>query len=159
MKEMQFPGHLLREEREARGLRLDEVRRHINVPESCLAAFEDGRLADLPVKAYAVGFLQSYCRFLELDHEPLTAQYHACHVRLTRGGRAFSRISRHPAAPARPAPRWVSEALTWGTVCAVLLLGWFAYSIVIKPMAETWRGRAEAGTVEIAPPSHFDEVR
>lgn len=159
MKQLRFPGHLLRERREELGLCLDAVRDRVHVPVDCLRHFEEGNLAALPVKTYALGFLQSYCRLLGLDPEPFTAQYHACMLQASRSGRGLARLAPSPDAPPRSLPRWVYEAQVWGAVCAVIVLGWFAYTTVAKPLVDSWRNRAEAGTVEITPPVHFEQER
>ena len=53
-------------------------------------------------------------------------------------------------------PLWVSDALTWGAICAILLLGWVSYSVVVKPFAESGEKRVDAGTIAVEPPARFD---
>ena len=160
MKETRFPGHLLRARREALGLSLEEVHEQCHVPPSALEALEAGQLHLLPGKAYALGFIQSYCRAIGTPHEPFTDQYQTCINAAARGSRSFAWISRNTAEEGLgPRPRWMEELITWGTACAVVLFCWFAYSMVVKPLADSFRDRAEAGMVEVAPPSHTDENR
>ena len=160
MKETRFPGHLLRARREALGHAVDDVHDMTHVPRAALEAIEEGRLTDLPVKAYTLGFIQTYCRFLGVPEEPFIDQFHSVMNEAARGGRSFTWMGRTASSDGIKArPRWVDGLLTWSTVCAVILLGWFAYSVVVKPLADSWQGRVEAGSVEIAPPTTFDRVR
>ena len=161
MKETRFPGHLLRARREALGHALDDVHVMTHVPQAALDAIEEGRLNDLPVKAYTLGFIQTYCRFLGVPEEPFVDQFHSFMNETERGGRSFVWISRSSSSVGLKdsRPRWIDGLFTWATVCAVLLFGWFAYSIVVKPLADSWQGRVEAGSVEIAPPTAFDKAR
>lgn len=62
-------GSLLREERERRGLSLDEVSDKIKISKSCLAAIEEGDEERLPHPVYAKGFIRNYARLLEVDNE------------------------------------------------------------------------------------------
>jgi cytoskeletal protein RodZ len=161
MKETRFPGHLLRARREALGHALDDVHALTHVPQSALDAIEEGRLNDLPVKAYTLGFIQSYCRFLGVPEEPFVDQFHSYMNEAARSARSFAWINPSSSDEGKKErrPRWVDGLFTWATVCAVIVFGWFAYSIVVKPLADSWQGRVEAGSVEIAPPTAFDKAR
>ena len=54
-------------------------------------------------------------------------------------------------------PRWVGEVVAWAAICGILLLGWIAYGVVMRPLAESEDARVDAGTLEIVPPTHFEE--
>lgn len=62
-------GLLLREERERRGLSLDEISDKIKISKSCLAAIEEGDEERLPHPVYAKGFIRNYARLLGVDNE------------------------------------------------------------------------------------------
>jgi len=62
-------GSLLREERERRGLSLEEISDKIKISKSCLAAIEEGDEARLPHPVYAKGFIRNYARLLGIDNE------------------------------------------------------------------------------------------
>ncbi|MBT3396637.1 MAG: hypothetical protein HN423_05610, partial [Alphaproteobacteria bacterium] len=49
------------------GLDITHVATSLRIRKEHLAAIEDGRFADLPAPAYAVGFVRSYAEFLGLD--------------------------------------------------------------------------------------------
>ena len=78
MSHGEFPGDILRARREARGLTLTDVHRDIHVPVAYIRALEAGDLDALPETTYAMGFLNTYCHFLELDPEPLADGFRAC---------------------------------------------------------------------------------
>jgi cytoskeleton protein RodZ len=152
MNHAEFPGHALAERREQLGLSRLDVYRRIHVPIQYIASFEEGRLRDLPGRTYAVGFLTTYCRFLDLDSEPYIDQFHAC-TQAPPASRFFA--AQLPEFGRRP--MWMTEVAAWGTICVVLLLGWLTYSVIVRPQADSAQNRVEATTVEVAPPTHFEE--
>lgn len=151
MKQIRFPGEMLRTRREACGWSLLDVHNHIHVPVLYLHALEEGNLDALPIHTYAVGFLNSYCQFLEVDPEPFLDQFHACaHAHPTR----FRRTRAH-AAWSRP--RWLGDLIAWAAVCAILLLSWLTYTVVVRPFAPDAPARVDAGTMEAPAPAHVDD--
>lgn len=70
-----FPGALLRERREARGISLDEAVERTRIRRSSLEAMEEDRFGDLPGDVYVVGFLRSYAGFLGLDAVEVVERY------------------------------------------------------------------------------------
>ncbi|HEX73026.1 MAG TPA: hypothetical protein ENN65_06895 [Candidatus Hydrogenedentes bacterium] len=152
MNTAKFPGDELRSRREERGWTLLDVQRHIHVPLQHLQAIEAGNIEALPVETYAVGFIKSYCQLLELSPERYIDQYRALRrARATgpfRARRVFS-SGQHP--------RWLEELIAWGAICALLLLGWFTYAVVVRPLAQSAQPRVEAGTPESAPTILFED--
>ncbi|MBI5094779.1 MAG: helix-turn-helix domain-containing protein [Candidatus Hydrogenedentes bacterium] len=142
-----FPGHELRERREALGLTVDDVFRKIRIPSHYLNALEDADFRVLPAASYTVGFLKTYCEFLELDAPRFMDSFRAC-VRPSAG--RFLGIRRDKA---KALPQWVGEAVTWCGICAVLALVWFTYSLVFQPQGDFGQGRVQAGTLELKLPS------
>ncbi len=159
MKDAFFPGDVLRERREALGFSIQEVHGKIHVPLACLEGFESGCFDRMPGRAYAVGFLRSYCRFLELDAESIIDEYLVCtRPQPSSGPFAFMKRNETDAPETvRPYPRWLNEVIAWGTVCAFLLFCWFSYTTVVQPLADSWKSRVEAGAIEAPPPIHFQE--
>lgn len=156
MNETIFSGAVLRERREALGYTLHEVQHRIHVPVKCLGAFESGAFERLPGRAYAVGFLRSYCRFLEVDPDYFVDQYLVCtRPRAAAGRLTFMKLTEDTSV--RSYPRWLNEVIIWGCVCSVVLLGWLSYSTVVHPIVESWRSRVEAGAEATTPPVHFFE--
>ena len=152
MSEYEFPGHRLKEQREALGLSMLDAYHETHVPIAYLTRLEEGTLDALPATAYVVGFLTTYCRVLDLSPDSFIDALRAC--RAARPDVNFLA----PGAltdPASPYPLWMRDALSWAAICAILVLGWVSYSIVVKPFAESTTDRVNAGSIEHAPPARF----
>jgi hypothetical protein len=93
MSQYDFPGHRLREQREALGLSLLDAYHETHVPIEYLTHLENGRLNELPATTYTVGFLNTYCQVLQLSGNP----------------------SSSPCGPAarRPRSRFISAGVAW----------------------------------------------
>lgn len=152
MSQYDFPGHTLREQREALGLSLLDAYHETHVPMEYLAHLENGRLNELPATTYTAGFLNTYCQVLQLSAEPFIVALRSCRaaapepVFFSRGGLST------PGAR----PLWVSDAITWGAICAILLLGWISYSVVVRPFAPSSEERVNAGGIAVEPPARFE---
>lgn len=144
MNHAAFPGHELRARREELGLTSDAVYRRIRVPAQFVESIEAGAVQNLPAACYSVGFLKTYCQLLGLDANRYVDTYQAC----IRPQKSFLR--RTPAEPRRKnaPPKWMAEAMAWAAVCAVIALGWFAYTVVVHPNAEPMQDRAHAATAD-----------
>lgn len=159
MRENNFPGTVLRERREAMGFSIEGARGRTHVPAHCLQAFESGTFTQMPEQAYAVGFLRSYCRFLDLEPESFVDQYLVCtQPKQVSGTFNFIKcVDSKSETVARPYPLWLNDLITWGAVCAVILLVWLSYSMLVRPIANTVKDRIEAGAFEVEAPVHFEE--
>ena len=143
MSETAFPGHRLRERREEQGLTLDQVYLKLRVAPQFIEALEAGNLDHLPGKTYAAGFIKSYCAFLEEDPHPYLAALGSVNRSAPRKAEpmAIKRAEAHRQS-------WVNEVVTWGTVVGILLAGWIAYSVVVRPDSGQ-QGTASAGTLGV----------
>lgn len=65
----------LRQIREHRGLRLEEVSEKSKISLSNLRFLEDGKYGFLPAPVYVKGFLRTYARILRIDPEKLVCDY------------------------------------------------------------------------------------
>src|SRR5579883_647730 len=74
-------GEALRQARRARGLSLEAAAGETRIPFRYLAALEDQDYGALPSAVYARGVLRAYADFLELDPEPLLAQFRPARAR------------------------------------------------------------------------------
>ena len=160
MKHANFPGEALQARREELGLTLKEVHTQIRVPLEYIVAIEAGNYAGLPAPTYTHGFIVSYCELLEIAPGPYLHRYRMYMDRIAEPAAEPAARRERPAfqftlpLPAQR-PAWVSDALTWGAICGIVLLGWVAYSVVLKP-APLEDTRVNAGTIEIeAPDYHF----
>jgi cytoskeleton protein RodZ len=75
------PGHavgrLLRDQREARALSIEDVAKRLRIRRPYLEAIEQGRFDQLPGAAYIPAFLRAYAAHLELDAEKVLTAYQA----------------------------------------------------------------------------------
>jgi cytoskeleton protein RodZ len=69
-------GGDLRAARERLGWSLDDTSNYVRIRLAMLQALEEGRVADLPGQAYAVGFVRSYAQALGLDAGEMVRRYH-----------------------------------------------------------------------------------
>ena len=70
-------GAEVRAARQRLGWALPDVAAHLRIRLEFLEAIEDGRVADLPGNAYAVGFLRSYAALLGLDAAEVARRFRA----------------------------------------------------------------------------------
>lgn len=110
-------GPDLRQAREARGWALDAVAEHLRIRLPYLEAIEDGRNADLPTAAYAIGFIRAYAKLLDLDENEFARRFRA---EAGEGGRRTELTF-----PAPVAERGV-PALAVVAVGVVLVIGAYA---------------------------------
>ena len=69
-------GRLLRDQREARGLGLEQVEKSLRIRRANLEAIEEGRFDKLPGAAYIPAFLRAYAAHVGLDPEKVLTAYH-----------------------------------------------------------------------------------
>ncbi|MBV8192560.1 MAG: helix-turn-helix domain-containing protein [Alphaproteobacteria bacterium] len=69
-------GRLLRDQREARGLTLNDVENKLRIRLAHLQAIEEGRFDLLPGAAYVPAFLRAYALHVGLDAEKVLSAYH-----------------------------------------------------------------------------------
>ena len=148
---MKFDGNDLRERRIELERSVDEVSLACSIPKVIIEAFEEGELERLPHRCFAIGLLRSYCLHLELSPERFISELEEA-LRTPHKGQSPLRRS---TACRLPRINWPSfrpsvskEIETWLAVCGLLLLGWFAYSAVVRPTAELSQGQAQAARLE-----------
>lgn len=69
-------GESLKRARKKMGLELDDVARSTKIAKMFLIALENDDISSLPQGVYARNFLRTYARFLKLDEDILTTEYH-----------------------------------------------------------------------------------
>jgi cytoskeleton protein RodZ len=77
LPEMETLGGKLRNERELRGLSLDELAASTRIQKKFLQALEEGRFDALQAPVFVVGFIRTYADALGLNPNPLVAEYEA----------------------------------------------------------------------------------
>jgi cytoskeleton protein RodZ len=127
-----FPGEDLRCRREELGYTVQDVYRKVRIPRHVVDALERGDTAHLPASCYTLGFIRSYCAFIELDPDRYMDSYRASvrPVSWFRLGRQSIDID------TEGTPVWVQTSLSWGAVLAVFALLWFTYASVFQPPAD-----------------------
>lgn len=118
-------GDLLREQRERKGITLEQAAEDTRIREKFLAALETGDHHALPGAVYTKGFLRSYAEYLDLDSTDLIALYTAERVTTPEAPRTFE--------PMRPVMRsgvFISPTILVPVVvlaAVVLFVGYLSY--------------------------------
>ncbi|HHY16191.1 MAG TPA: helix-turn-helix domain-containing protein [Firmicutes bacterium] len=73
-------GTLLQEARLERGLTIEEIAEQTKIRTQFLVAIEEGRLEDLPDRAYVRAFLRTYARALGVEPASIMLEYEARYV-------------------------------------------------------------------------------
>ena len=116
-------GTKLKQEREKRGVTLDEISRSTKIGTRLLRALEEEHFDQLPGGIFNKGFIRAYARFLGMDEEEVIGEYLAATTSSPPG--------KEPAdnGEARPAelriieePDDRSAGLPWGAFAVVLLV-------------------------------------
>ena len=111
-------GARLRRAREAAGLDIAQVAAETRIPQRHLLTIENGSLADLPARTYAVGFSRTYARLVGLDEREIVEQVREELAEGDENGVGPAKFE--PGDPARVPGR----GLAWFALfAAVLLLG------------------------------------
>ncbi len=72
-------GEYLRTEREKKGLSLTDVEKETKIRVKYLQALESENFQEIPGRAYVLGFLRAYARFLGIDEEEIVSTYKQQH--------------------------------------------------------------------------------
>lgn len=73
-------GQILNQEREHHGLTLKQISEVTCISRTQLEAIEKGDHSKLPAKPYLRGFIQAYCKVLNIDSTPLLEIFGTTHV-------------------------------------------------------------------------------
>ena len=68
-------GHLLKQARKVQRISLDSAAGDLNLRRDLLDAIEKGDFEELPDAAFAVGFVRSYARYLQLDANEIVGRF------------------------------------------------------------------------------------
>lgn len=123
-------GDLLRRTREEKGVPVEKVEAATFVSERFLRALEEGRWEELPGKAYALGYVKIYARFLGLQQEEVVDLFLKAYRE--GGKREHLREARKPVEAFSPGPRKKRKTVLFAilfslvALCGVLLVFFFA---------------------------------
>ena len=149
-------GTRLRERREALDLSIQQVFEQTRVPIQYILAFENEDFEVLSTNPNIWAFLSSYCQYINVDPRPYYDLYLEW-LRIHNSPNEQRKVSNRSAqSETIELPTWLEPLITWGIVCAVLILSWLAYSFFTQPIREDPSLKVNAGSVE-APIVHFEE--
>lgn len=101
-----FPGHILRQVREEKGLSQQEVARELHLTSRVINGLETDDFSHVNSPIFARGYIRSYARHLGLDADELVAEYDAVYGSPDHGKKPMSTI-RKVSEQARPGDAWV----------------------------------------------------
>jgi len=121
-------GQYLREQRESRGMSVEEISRGTRVPVASVERIEADRFDELPGEVFVRGFVKSYARALSLPPDDVLARYTASRRVVSVTPLPLSNATQKPARGRR-----------FGVAIAfvlLLILFTLALSIVLKPRGD-----------------------
>jgi cytoskeletal protein RodZ len=132
-------GQFLREQREERGMSVEEVSRATRVPVSSVERIESDRFDELPGEVFVRGFLKSYARALGVAGDDVLARYTA--------SRRVAWVTPLPLSNPNTKPK---RGRRFGVAIAfvlLLILFTLALSIVLKPRGDDMPQELSARTL------------
>jgi cytoskeletal protein RodZ len=120
-------GKYLREQREAKGMSIEEVSRSTRVPVSSVERIEHDQFDELPGEVFVRGFLKSYARAVGVPQEEVLARYTA--------SRRVAWVTPLPLSSASKPARGQRFGVAIAFVL-LLILFTLALSIVLKPRGD-----------------------
>jgi cytoskeleton protein RodZ len=115
-------GARLKQEREQRGVTLDQISQSTKIGTRFLQALEHDHFEQLPGGIFNKGFIRAYARFVGLDEEQTVADY------LAAISPPAPAAATPPIAPP-PSPPQTRTAFSWSTAAMVLLLFALCFAI------------------------------
>ena len=142
MEQGTFQGEELQIQREVMGLSREDVFRKLRISLEFIERIETGQLLKCPANTYTVGFIKSYCDFLEMNPEPYINELTM--AQSARKGLSKQTLTAEPAEQ----PLWFREAVMWGGVIGIIILGWVTFSVVFHPSTPEHSSRVSADSVD-----------
>lgn len=131
---MQTVGQILREEREAKFYRLDEIEKATKIRKELLQALEDDNYSKLPPPTFTQGFIKNYGKFLGLDTSKLLAIYRREFSIKTNPPNIMEAWKNPLENPKfRLTPTKVISSLTVGLILVFFTYLWFEYRYLAGP--------------------------
>lgn len=140
-------GELIRFQREAKGLDMEQLASRFKLSVSTLRAIEEGSMDRMPHVVYARGFVRSYAQAVGVSPEDLEAGIEALFPRdaFDDAPATRSRISKPPRPRGRGGDKLVALLLIVVVVVLPLVGGWFVFSkygdqimeMIKKPLSAT----------------------
>lgn len=118
-------GRSLRQAREARGLTLGDAAHALKLTQRQVEALEAEQFEQLPGTAFARGFLRNYARLLQLEPEPLIADFDALFAGAAVELRPISNAQGALPAGGGRGPSALPAALAAAALLGVVVAGWY----------------------------------
>jgi cytoskeleton protein RodZ len=115
-------GERLRDAREERGLKLEDIAAQTRIPQRHLESIEAAEWDKLPAATYTIGFAKSYASAVGLDRTDIGDQ-----LREEMGGQRFASSQSEvieAADPARTMPKWLVISAIIAVILLVVLMSW-----------------------------------
>ncbi len=152
---MSFPGHELRKRRLELDMTPETAAAACAIPLGMLDALEAGLLDRLPGETYAIGFVRSYCRLLNLESDYYLSALRTAHhpaAAFSSGSRPniFARALRR--LPIPRLPRVSSDVSMWILVMISMGAAWAGYTAVFRPHSSDEVAQAHAAEIDLRLP-------
>lgn len=149
MEQEPVQGEELQNQREAMGLSREDVFRKLRISIEFIEFIETGQLKKYPANTYTVGFIKSYCEFLGKN-----PQLYIIELMMKKPAPKGLIKQTKQTLRAEPTeqPLWLREALMWGGVVGIIVLGWVTYSVVFEPNTPEEVNRVSADTLDLRVP-------
>lgn len=137
-------GDYLKNERKTRALSLEQVANTTRIPRKTLVSLEEGRFDELPGDVFVRGFIKAYASAVDIQADPLVAQFDAGRPRI-----------RQPAPLPREESRRGYSAVVLGVTTAML------FAIIVATFVMIRRPAAQAEPIELssAQPCQVESVK
>jgi len=130
-----------------------------SIPVGMLDALENSQIDRLPGETYAVGFIRSYCRLLNLESEHYLGALRAAQHPIAANAptakpslvtRAIRKL------PLPRLPRVSSEASMWIIIMVSVAAAWAGYSAVFRPSTSGQSTQIHAAEIDLRLPEALD---
>jgi len=137
-------GEKLRQERERRGVSLEDISRSTKIGTRLLRAIEEEHFDQLPGGIFNKGFIRAYARFLKLNEDELVEEYLVKTGARQAPGKAEDQTGKKAASP-EPAVFIEARAeQTEGKPASGLPWGWFAVALLLAAVGlALWNMRTQ----------------
>ena len=122
-----FPGYLLRQAREEKGLSQQEVARELHLTSRVINGLENDDFSHVNSPIFARGYIRSYARHVGLDASALVAEYDAVYGAPDHAEKPMSTI-RKVTEQARPGDAWV-KVVSMLLLMALIGASWWWWQI------------------------------
>ncbi len=129
---------MLKSSRESQEIRIEDAAHALHIRTRYLQALEDGKLEELPGRAYAKGYLLAYAGYLDIDKDELLRQFEKVEASLRHGFFLPEVLKREKKASPRVALAALGFAITALVLWSSLTSSRFADKADIEAAEQQW---------------------